>query len=298
VNYGIANSELLQASGDLTFTKQHKVVLASLTPSTAYQVNVTSTDPSGNVTAPATVSFSTLAAGNDTTAAGTSTTNGNTTTTVGGVTTTTTGGSGTASMSSVILIAGWNLIGNGLDQTVTVSNVFGDKTTFTTVWKWIASKSAWAFYAPSLTSTDLASYASSKGYEVLTTITAGEGFWVNSAKATTVNLLNSSSATALASSSFASTGSKALPAGWSLISVGDNKKPSEFNLTQAGTTSTGASKDLTTLWAWDAQATNWMFFAPSLVTAGTLDAYVTGKGYQSFGTKTLTPSTGFWVNKP
>lgn len=38
---------------------------------------------------------------------------------------------------------------------------------------------AWAFYTPSLTTAALAAYAAGKGYDVLTTINSGEGFWVN-----------------------------------------------------------------------------------------------------------------------
>jgi hypothetical protein len=41
-----------------------------------------------------------------------------------------------------------------------------------------------------------------------------------------------------------------------------------------------------------------MFFAPSLVNNGTLNNYITTKGYLPFGAKALAPSTGFWVNIP
>jgi hypothetical protein len=41
-----------------------------------------------------------------------------------------------------------------------------------------------------------------------------------------------------------------------------------------------------------------MFFAPSLVNSGGLSNYISSKNYLSFGSKALTPATGFWVNKP
>jgi len=46
------------------------------------------------------------------------------------------------------------------------------------------------------------------------------------------------------------------------------------------------------------------FWAPSLVNAGTLNSYITSKGYLDFvtlpgnPTGTLSPYTGVWVNRP
>jgi hypothetical protein len=91
-----------------------------------------------------------------------------------------------------------------------------------------------------------------------------------------------------------------LPQGWSLISIGDNKTPAEFNTALSATppTTSTAPLNVTTLWAWDATQGNWMFFAPSLVNSGGLSSYISSKNYLSFGTKNLTPAMGFWVNKP
>lgn len=300
VNYGVAGSELLQAAGDVAFTKQHKIVLANLTPATNYQVLVTSTDLSGNKSAAQAASFKTNAKDSDaatTTGGGaTTSTTATTTTTVAATTTTTV----VASMTSVPLVKGWNLIGNGLDQSFNVSTVFGDKSKFTTVWKWIASKTTWAFYAPSLSSTELANYAQTKGYDVLTTLNAGEGFWVNVANNSTVNLQRSVSALPIPSTSFSTSGTRPLASGWSLIAVGDNKSPADFNSALSDTPpSQGAipTANLTTLWAWDSASTSWFFYAPSLSSANLL-TYTQGKGYKVFGAQTLTPSSGFWVNKP
>ena len=52
------------------------------------------------------------------------------------------------------------------------------------------------------------------------------------------------------------------------------------------------------MWAWDAGQTNWYFYAPSLEKSGGLSSYITSKSYLDFGTKALSPTTGFWVNKP
>jgi len=198
---------------------------------------------------------------------------------------------------SVSLRKGWNLVGNGVDQSLDVASVFGDSNLFTTVWKWIASSSRWAFYAPSMDSTALAAYAQNKGYDVLTNINPGDGFWVNAAQQATFNLRNASRVN---SERFASTGNMPLHSGWSLIAVGDSPLVSNFNLALGGTPPSAGSipVNLTTLWAWDAPVSNWMFFAPSLVNNGTLNNYITTKGYLPFGTNALTPSTGFWVNMP
>jgi len=184
-----------------------------------------------------------------------------------------------------------------MDQSIDVASVFGDKNLFTTVWKWIASSSRWAFYAPSMDSAALAAYAQNKGYDVLTNINAGDGYWVNAAQQASFNL---SSASRVNSERFASTGNLSLQKGWSLIAVGDSPLVSDFNLALGGTPPSAGSipLNLTTLWAWDAAVSNWMFFAPSLVNNGTLNSYITTKGYLPFGTKALEPSTGFWVNMP
>ncbi len=63
-------------------------------------------------------------------------------------------------------------------------------------------------------------------------------------------------------------------------------------------TALGNAANITTLWAWDSAAANWYFYAPSLDANAGLTNYITGKGYLDFGVKTLTPTTGFWVNKP
>ena len=81
---------------------------------------------------------------------------------------------------TVAAVPGWNLLGYSDAAAVKVSDAFGDTAKVTTVWKWDAASSKWAFYSPSFaTPTDLANYAASKGYLVLDTINSGEGFWVN-----------------------------------------------------------------------------------------------------------------------
>jgi hypothetical protein len=194
-------------------------------------------------------------------------------------------------------------VGNGHETSFDVTAVLGDASKITTVWKWLAAKTSWAFYAPAMTAQSLIDYATSKGYEVLASIQAGDGFWVNTKQAVTVNL---PIATPIASSSFGATGVRALNPGWSLIATGDQATPSTFNISLSqtpplpGTTPT----NLMSVWAWDTATPGWYFWAPSMVNAGTLSTYIQSKGYLDFTTipnppvGTLSPNTGVWVNRP
>ena len=103
----------------------------------------------------------------------------------------------------------------------------------------------------------------------------------------------------VSSADFRTAGTKALRQGWRLIATGDSPTPAAFNLTLSSTPpSPGVIPgNVISLWAWDATLTSWQFYAPSLQANNTLETYIQSKQYQSFGTKTLMPSTGFWVNR-
>ena len=198
----------------------------------------------------------------------------------------------TLASSTVNLSIGWNLIGNSTDTPLDVAMTLGDATKISTVWKWIPTTSKWAFYTPSMPAADLATYAASKGYDVLTTINGGEGFWVNAIAANSINIP--------AGNAFF----PALAAGWNLVSVGIPFPPALFNLALSTTQpATGViPENIKTLWAWDNAKSNWYFYAPSLEAQGgtALADYITGKGYLDFtaNNKTLGQGVGFWVNKP
>lgn len=147
---------------------------------------------------------------------------------------------------SANLVADWNMLGNGAGGTISVATTFGNTAQVSTVWKWLPAKNAWAFYAPSLTAQALTDYATTNHYDVLSTIAPGEGFWVNAKTAFAATL---PAGTAVTSASFQTK----LPAGWSLIAIGDNKTPSQFNSLLSVTPPTAGAipSNLTTLWAWD-----------------------------------------------
>ncbi len=216
------------------------------------------------------------------------------------------------------LIQGWNLLGNSVEAPLTVASSFNDANQVTTVWKWVTTVSAagisypaWAFYSP-LQADGGQAYAASKGYEFLTTIQAGEGFWVN-AKAVFTTPLPAGSQVQPSSFKPATTaavgGAHALPHSWSLIAMGNNPTPVQLDEALATAASpqpvVGQIYDnLTTLWAWDAGQLMWYFWSPSLVNKGTLTTYLTSKGYLDFAilpgspNGTISPTTGVWVNLP
>lgn len=88
-----------------------------------------------------------------------------------------------ASAQTIPLVKGWNLVGNSGTTAINVSSAFGSVSGVTTVWTWNATTNKWAFYTPALSSTELATYAAGKGYDILSSIGSSTGFWVNASAA-------------------------------------------------------------------------------------------------------------------
>ena len=185
------------------------------------------------------------------------------------------------------LVKGWNLVGNGTNASIAVASLLNDAANISSVWTWQASGNAWAFYAPGQAEGGL-TYAQSRGYAALTSIGAGDGFWINALQDFALHL---PTAAALTPASFTS-----LAAGWHLISIGVSRTPSAFSADLS------AAPGISSLWAWDNVNLRWFFYAPSLAEqgSGVLTDYIAGKGYRDFTAagKTLAPGTGFWVHKP
>jgi hypothetical protein len=199
-------------------------------------------------------------------------------------------------MSSLNLASGWNLIGNSVNAPLDVTTSLADASKVTSVWKWVSTGAGkWAFFSP-LQSDGAQAYAVSKGYDVLTTINAGEGFWVNANTAFTAQLPAGSAVT--------STSFQIMSAGWHLISTGDAQTPSGFN-TDLSLTPLEAGvvpQNITSLWTWDNAQSKWYFYAPSLEASGgtALTDYINSHDYLDFGDsgRLLGSGVGFWVNKP
>jgi alpha-tubulin suppressor-like RCC1 family protein len=190
---------------------------------------------------------------------------------------------------SLVLPSGWNLLGNSLNQSLSVSSLYNDANTVTSVWKWDADISGWQFYTPLMDAATLQTYAAGKGYAVLATINPGEGYWVNAKSQPPLG--------AQSGDSYILTGTS-LAKGWNLVATGNDITPSEFNAKlKAG----AVPASVATLWAWDNPQSAWYFYAPSLEAQGgtALSGYIANKGYIDFATanKKLGNGTGFWVNR-
>ena len=84
-----------------------------------------------------------------------------------------------AGAATISLSVGWNMVSSMTG--ITTSDTFSDDSKFASIWKWEDNK--WVVYLPGQ---DTQSYAESKGFEVLSTIEPGEGFWLNAKSAETV----------------------------------------------------------------------------------------------------------------
>jgi hypothetical protein len=195
---------------------------------------------------------------------------------------------------TITLAPGWNLVGNSYDTALEVATAFSNPAGVISVWKWIPGAAGrWAYYTPSLTGQTLADYAAARGYDVLTTINGGEGFWVNAASAVSVTLPPGPTVPAAVLK-------PRLAAGWNLVSMSEVKTPGQFNVAMGTEGATSIPSNVNAVWAWDNASLNWYFYAPSLDANGSLASFIAGRGYRDFlaNGKTLGHGTGFWVNKP
>lgn len=190
------------------------------------------------------------------------------------------------------VVPGWNLLGNPVNQSIAVADKFSDSTKVQSVWKWDASRANWQFYAPYMEASVLQGYATSQGYTVLSEIAPGDGYWVSAKLPANLGTL-SGAAVNLRRSSLAS--------GWNLVATASRVSPQDFNLTLSTTPQTTGQVPLnmTSLWAWDSEYSNWYFYAPSL-DAAALGQFIQSNGYRDFASsgRTLGTGTGFWVRQP
>ncbi len=197
-----------------------------------------------------------------------------------------------SALTPINLLPGWNLVGNSDPEPIDVATRFNGSA-ISAVWKWNKVDRKWAFFTPSLSSTLLANYAQSQGYDVLNSLAPKDGFWVNANTATEIS-------DPLALASALGTGTTLLPddlvQGWNLLASADKKTPAQFNQGLYNGLA-AAGKSILTLWGWDAAQGKWKFYAPSLESKGgtTLADYVVAKSYLSFSNQ-LAPAEGFWLN--
>jgi hypothetical protein len=204
--------------------------------------------------------------------------------------------------------AGWNLVGNGTGSPLRVATFFGNSSRVQSVWKWIRKGATpgvvyptWAFFTPQQADGGQA-YAVSKGYEFLTVINGGEGFWVNALAPYSLQM--PSGLPALSDTFQPGRSIHALRAGWNMVAIGETQTPNSFdNAISTTTAATGQiPPQLTSIWAWNPERSTWYFWAPTLANSSELETYIGEHGYLNFASMpatplgTIPPGTGFWAN--
>ena len=198
-------------------------------------------------------------------------------------------------------------MGNSLNVSLDVATVFGSPSApvagsanIASIWKWDAVNRTWAYYSPGLTSAQIAGFTGNQGYQVLTTINPGEGYWVN-ARNTVTLAPQSGTPFSYSSANFAG-----LPSSWNLIATASNQSPHAFTNTVSAlpppNSGVNTADTFVSLWAWSAADQVWYYYAPQLDNSGGLPAvksFANSKGYLHFedNAKKLDTGTGFWVNK-
>lgn len=192
--------------------------------------------------------------------------------------------------------AGWNLVGNSQTTPIQVATAFADTQKIVSVWKWISIRNVWAFYSPALPNGG-ADYAVSKGYDALTSIEGGEGYWLNAASDFSMPL---PVGTAVGMAAL----NRKLNPGWNLASTTDAYTPRQVNaaIGQEPPGPQSMPSNMNSLWAWDGVRNKWYFYSPELDAKGgsVLADYIGGKGYLDFIAegKKVGPGIGFWLNRP
>lgn len=205
------------------------------------------------------------------------------------------------------LAPGWNLVGNSTDSALEVASNFGDVNNVVSVWKWVPATGTWEFYSPSMSPLELADYTANMGFDILTSIDSGEGFWVNVKISFTPpmpvdNGPWSPPPTPGDNAPLPKSFQNKLSAGWNLIAIDEVMPPGQFNVAIGTAPALPIPSNLTSIWAWDNPSSTWYFYSPGMDAQGgaVLTDYLTSKGYLDFtsNNKLLGPGVGFWANKP
>jgi chitodextrinase len=271
IAYGTSEDVLNQQLTSAEFKTGQGVMLINLAPSTKYFAAVTVTDFAGNSTTSAILSFTTLAPS-------------------AGVV--------------VPLVAGFNLTGNGFTAPLDVPTMFGSSdarvdgvsVNVESIWTWNAATQKWKFHTPQFTAEQSAAHALANNHEVLVSVPAGQGYWVNAYVPIELPVQTGTPF------DYTKPAFDALPRTFNLLSIGSTLTVQQFNANVGAT-----AINFNALWAWDAVSTKWYFYSPQLEQPGapfTNFAYCAAHGHQDFAGGTppapaldLQPGMGFWVEK-
>jgi len=202
---------------------------------------------------------------------------------------------------SIPVEAGWNLLGNGGDQSLSVNATNFPPSQFATLWKWDAVAMQWQFYAPAMSDEVLSAFLQEKAFAPLTTLEQGVGFWANVLAPTSLLIpVSTPTSASWLANQFAD---GVFPAGWNLLCLGQPITPAQFftafktSVASSPPGLGGGDDPLSTLgnssvWAWDNLTSRWRFYSPLMAENGSLEDYLVSKGFEGFTTTTTDPLTG------
>ncbi|MDP2646674.1 MAG: hypothetical protein Q8P24_17175 [Desulfobacterales bacterium] len=168
--------------------------------------------------------------------------------------------------SDLALTSGWNLVSSKIG--IIAGQVFSDSTKFASVWIWQNTK--WAVYLPD--EDPQGAYAGAKGFGILSNISPGEGFWINSTASRNVTIAGSEEPSS----------SISLTTGWNLKGIRQSAPIA------AGSVFADSQK-YSSIWVW--KNNNWTVYLPGEDPQG---AYAKNKGFGALSF--IEAGYGFWVN--
>ena len=148
-----------------------------------------------------------------------------------------------------------------------MTDKFFDNNKYVSVWKWKNNK--WVVYLPGQ---DTSTYANEKGFDILSSINPGEGFWVNNLLSKQVLIAGTPVEDNLT-----------MIQGWNLMGLKSNQTKSITALIS------GNETKIISIWKW---VDKW-----AVCILGDEDSglgYATSKGFQFL--EEINPGEGFWVN--
>jgi len=171
----------------------------------------------------------------------------------------------TATTKTISLVKGWNLINTPVQPDDSSAETVLNGLDYVSAWKWVNGK--WAVL---LKDQDTQEYASSKGFQVLSTINAGEGFWLNMNSAGSLTITGNAP----------STSNLYFVQGWNLVGL---KTDAEKNITDI------VPDNAISAWKW--QNGNWAVWLPD---SAQLQEYASSKGFDIL--EKVSATDGFWIN--
>jgi hypothetical protein len=174
---------------------------------------------------------------------------------------------------TLALDPGWNLLSSSIG--FQVATLFDNGGKFASAWKWTddgTGHQTWAVYLPNWAGAG--SYAESHGFVPLTSISSGEGFWLNSKVKQEVTV-----------SGTPVHGQLSFSSGWNLAGLKGTKPVVVADL-----------GPVISVWKWTKvnNSKTWAVSLPGSAVKGA--EYCAAKGFGQI--TTILPGEGFWVNKP